>query len=204
VLYGEALISTVYEALRNSPDWASTLLIIIFDEHGGTYDHVPTPPPCAVSPDGIVIPCGQPGGSDFDFKRFGVRVPAVLVSPLIEPGTVCHTQFDHTSVIKTVAKRWLNSQHLTERDKQANDISEVLTLPTPRTDIPDIKPNPAPPFTGCGATLLSPMHREMMLAAAGHLKRLTGESIDVANITTTDQAVEVLNSKEASVRQTQG
>ncbi len=204
VLYGDELIHTVYEALRNSPNWENTLLIILFDEHGGTYDHVPTPPPCAVSPDGIVIPPDQPGGSGFDFKRFGVRVPAVLVSPLIEQGTVCHTQFDHTSVIKTVAKRWLNSQHLTERDKQANDLSEVLTLSTPRTDTPDIKPNPVPRFTGCGAHPLSPMHRGMLLAAARHLKHHTGESIDVDNITTTDEAVEVLNSKEANVRQTRG
>jgi phospholipase C len=204
VLYGDLLVSTVYEALRNSPDWNSTLLIIIFDEHGGTYDHVPTPQPGTVSPDGIVIPYGQPGGSGFEFKRFGARVPAVLVSPLIEQGTVCHTQFDHTSVIRTVAKRWLHSKHLTERDLKANDVGEVLTLSVPRTDTPDIKPNPVPPFTGCGAHPLSPMHREMLLSAARHLKHLTGETIDVANIATTDQAVEILNSKEANVRQAQG
>jgi hypothetical protein len=69
-------------------------LIITFDEHGGCYDHVPTPPPWTCSPDGIVIPYGQPGGTGFVFNRFGVRVPAVLVSPLIEAGTVCHTPFE--------------------------------------------------------------------------------------------------------------
>jgi phospholipase C len=199
VLYGDELIHTVYQALRNSPDWESTLLIIIFDEHGGTYDHVPTPPPCAVSPDGITIP-GAPGGYNFDFKRFGVRVPAVLVSPLIEQGTVCHTQFDHTSVIKTVTNRWLNGQHLTERDRNANDVSEVLTLSTPRTDTPDIKPNPAPPFNGCGAHPLSPMHQAMLIAAAKQFHQHTGESIDLGSLMTTNHAVEVLHSLEGRLR----
>ena len=200
-LYGDALIYKIYEALRCSPDWESTLLIIIFDEHGGTYDHVPTPPPCAVSPDGIVIPCTEPGGSDFDFKRFGVRVPAVLVSPLIEQGTVCHTQFDHTSVIRTVANRWLHGQHLTERDKNANDVSEVLTLSTVRTDTPDLKPSPTPLFTGCGAHPLSPFHKALLLAATHRLKHHTGESIDLENIKTTDQAVEAIDAKERKVLQ---
>src|SRR5258707_6137242 len=122
VLYGDALISTVYEALRNSPDWASTLLIIIFDEHGGTYDHVPTPPPGTVSPDGIVIPYGQPGGSGFEFKRFGARVPAVLVSPPVVQGTTFPTQIDPTSVINTVAKRWLHNQAMTQRELQTNRV----------------------------------------------------------------------------------
>jgi len=54
VRYGEELVYNVYEALRKSPDWKSTLLVITFDEHGGTYDHVPPGPAC--SPDGIVIP----------------------------------------------------------------------------------------------------------------------------------------------------
>src|SRR5688572_16713923 len=91
VLYGEELILTIYRALRESPDWESTLFIITFDEHGGCYDHVPTPPPHAVAPDDLKVPPGHPGYSGFDFKRYGVRVPAVLVSPWIEKGTVCNT-----------------------------------------------------------------------------------------------------------------
>ena len=76
VSLGEKLIHDVYYALRSGPAWAQTLLIISCNEHGGCYDHVP-PPAGAVPPD------GSPGEFGFDFTRFGVRVPAVLVSPLI-------------------------------------------------------------------------------------------------------------------------
>src|SRR5215469_4005062 len=81
VALGEALIQQVYEVLRSGPGWNQSLLIITYDEHGGLYDHVP-PPATAVPPD------DSPGESGFDFTRFGVRVPAVLVSPLIAPGTI--------------------------------------------------------------------------------------------------------------------
>jgi phospholipase C len=199
-LYGDQLIHTIYEALRNSPDWESTLFIITFDEHGGTYDHVPTPLPWTCSPDGIVIPYGQPGDSGFLFNRFGVRVPAVVVSPLIEPGTICHTQFDHTSIIRTVAKRWLGEEHLTERDKAAHDLSELLTLPSPRKDIPDIKPNSPPSFTGCGSHPLSPLHSDMLGAAAQFLAACSGRTIKLDALKTTDEAVTELDAHEAAVR----
>ncbi len=78
---GEQLIHDVYEALRNGPGWAQTLLVVTYDEHGGCYDHVP-PPAGAVPPD------DDAGEFGFDFTRFGLRVPTVLVSPLIAPGTV--------------------------------------------------------------------------------------------------------------------
>ena len=82
------------------PGWPGTLLVITYDEHGGCYDHVP-PPWGAVPPD------SDTGEFSFGFERFGVRVPAVLVSPLIAPGTVYRvpaggTPLDHTSILKTV------------------------------------------------------------------------------------------------------
>jgi phospholipase C len=199
VLYGEELIYTIYNALKQSPDWNSTLLIITFDEHGGCYDHVP-PAPLATPPDDHVIPPDQPGGSGFTFHRFGVRVPAVLVSPLIKQGTICNTQFDHTSIIKTVANRWLDGQHLTERDKAASDLSEVLTLSEPRTDNPDIKRNPPPPFNGCGVQPLSSGHRHLLAAAARHIAQHAGELLDLNQIQTTEEAVATLDEREQRVR----
>jgi phospholipase C len=74
-------ITRAYYALRNGPDWNQTLLIITYDEHGGCYDHVP-PPSGALPPD------DSAGEYGFDFTRFGVRVPSVLVPPLIAAGTV--------------------------------------------------------------------------------------------------------------------
>ncbi|MFK0106631.1 alkaline phosphatase family protein [Streptomyces sp. NPDC091217] len=133
VALGEQLILDVYRALRDGPAWASTLLIITYDEHGGCYDHVPPP-------DGAVPPDSSAGEFGFGFTRFGVRVPTVLVSPLIEPGTVFRvpegaTPLDHTSVLRTVQQRW-NLPPLTARDAAAPGIGTVLTRTTPRTDDP--------------------------------------------------------------------
>jgi phospholipase C len=133
VALGEALIQQVYEAVRSGPGWDQTLLIITYDEHGGLYDHV-SPPTNAVAPDNSV------GEFGFDFTRFGVRVPAVLVSPLIAAGTIFNvaagsTPIDHTSVLKTIEVRW-GLPALTKRDAAAPDLGDVLTLTTPRTDDP--------------------------------------------------------------------
>ncbi len=133
VALGEVLIQQVYETLRTGPGWNQTLLIITYDEHGGCYDHVP-PPSGATPPDSSV------GEFGFDFTRFGIRVPAVLISPLIPAGTIYRapsgtTPIDHTSVLKTIEVRW-GLPALTARDAAAPDLGGVLTLTTPRTDDP--------------------------------------------------------------------
>jgi phospholipase C len=133
VALGEQLIHDVYTALRNGPDWTSTLFILTYDEHGGLYDHV-APPTGATPPD------NSAGEYGFDFTRFGPRVPTVLVSPLIPAGTVFRvppgaTPLDHTSVLKTIEKRWQLAP-LTARDAAAVDVGAVLTLAAPRTDDP--------------------------------------------------------------------
>ena len=100
---GEYDLNELYNALRNSPYWDNMLFIITFDEHGGTWDHVP--PPIAVKPD--ISPSLRP----FDFRRMGARVPTLLVSPWVRPGTVFRApagsmyDFDHTSFIATIL-RW--------------------------------------------------------------------------------------------------
>jgi phospholipase C len=133
VALGEQYIHDVYYALRNGPAWNETLLIITYDEHGGCYDHVP-PPSGAMPPD------NSAGEYGFDFKRFGVRVPTVLVSPLIAAGSVFRVApgtmpLDHTSILKTIERRW-QLDALTARDAAAQDVGAVLTLATARTDDP--------------------------------------------------------------------
>ncbi len=144
---GEILLYKIYQAVRRSPDWNSTLMIILFDEHGGCYDHVPPPayPECnfAVSPDGIVIPQSQPGGNGFEFNRLGVRVPALIVSPFTPRQTLLNNYFDHTSVLSTVVNCFdLPRGELGRRQTAAPDVGKALTLSEPRTDYP---PVPKPP-----------------------------------------------------------
>jgi phospholipase C len=131
VAAGEQLLHDIYYALRNGKKWEETLLVITYDEHGGNYDHVP-PPTNAVPPDASV------GEFGFDFKRFGVRIPAILVSPFIAENTVFRAKsgtIDHTSVLKTLQDLF-GLAPLTARDKAAPTLLDALTLQTARTDDP--------------------------------------------------------------------
>jgi hypothetical protein len=89
---GQDLALAVYDALAASPQWDRSLLIIVYDEHGGFFDHVPPPHAPDDDPD--------------TFGRYGVRVRAIIVSPWVQPRTVCHTMCDHTSIIKTILLRF--------------------------------------------------------------------------------------------------
>ena len=121
VSYGESLIASVYNAVRGGPGWKNTLLIITYDEHGGCFDHVV--PPAATSPGGQT-----PDG--FDFGYFGIRVPAVIVSPWVPQGSVIRppglTPFDHTSIIATLRKLFPFAP-LTPRDAAAPDLLGALS-----------------------------------------------------------------------------
>jgi phospholipase C len=139
---GEALIAKVYDVIRNSPDWESTLLIILFDEHGGCYDHVPPPsaPECevAIAPDRI-ISASEPGGSGFKFDRLGPRVPAIIISAYTKPQTRLHCVFEHTSVLSTVVNCFdLPNNRLGKRQAEAPDLKDALNSPRPRKDRPPI------------------------------------------------------------------
>ena len=98
---GELFLKDIYDTLSlNEELWAQTLLIVTFDEHGGTWDHVP-PPWGATPPD-----CHGGERNKFKFDRFGVRVPTLLISPYIEESTVFRSEesvpYDHTSIIATI------------------------------------------------------------------------------------------------------
>jgi phospholipase C len=149
LLGGEALLAKIYDAIRSSSSangsnaW-NTLLIVTFDEHGGTYDHVPPP---LVPPPTAGTMAGQYG---FAFDRSGLRVPAIAVSPWIAPRTVVNAEFRNTSVIATLRERWQLGASLTDRDAAAASLASVLTLETPRDPAswPQVIPQPVPPFTG--------------------------------------------------------
>lgn len=151
VTNGEMLIKATYEAIRNSPHWETSLLIITYDEHGGFYDHVA--PSAAVAPDdGSSNKWNQYG---FDFKQYGVRVPAVIISPLIPADTIDHRIYDHTSILATVEKLF-GVAPLTARDAAANTLLPLLSLSTPRTDAPTSLPTPTAPMAGAARPLANP------------------------------------------------
>jgi phospholipase C len=129
VTLGEQLLADVYNTLRASPCWPKTLLIVINDEIGGCYDHVP--PPRAQPPDDGRSP--KPGQYGFTFNRYGGRVPALLISPFIRQSpqplrpTPEWPPFDHTSVIRTVRERFAPSAgFLTRRDAVAPSLAFAL------------------------------------------------------------------------------
>ncbi|WOK99101.1 non-specific phospholipase C2-like [Canna indica] len=148
VYQGQMFIKEVYEALRASPQWNETLLVITYDEHGGFFDHVPTPVRGVPSPDGVVSP--EP--FFFNFDRLGVRVPTIMVSPWIEKGTVVHapngptptSEYEHSSIPATVKKIFDLPSFLTKRDEWAGTFEGIVQTRTePRTDCPAELPTPA-------------------------------------------------------------
>jgi phospholipase C len=149
LLGGEALLAKIYDAVRSgsSPDGSNawnTLLLITFDEHGGTYDHVP--PPLVPPPD----PRAQFCQLGFGFDRSGVRVPAIAISAWVPERTVVTTEYRNTSVIRTLRERWSLGPPLTGRDAIAADLAPVLSLAAPRdpADWPRVTPRPVPPYLG--------------------------------------------------------
>lgn len=185
VVYGEQLIADVYNAVRASPCWKQTLLVITYDEHGGCYDHMP--PPLALAPDGNA----QNG---FDFRRYGVRVPALLISPYIPPGSKVRVApeglphqgppypFDHTSIIATLRLLFDLGGPLTARDAQAPDLLGPLSLALPTNDGParvsaaEQAPEPAPAQVQAHAAA-TPNHMQAALSQAARLLPLTPPSV---------------------------
>lgn len=121
---GEVLVARVYNALRaNERLWASTLLVLVYDEHGGFYDHVYPGP--AVPPDEDI--------HEYTFDQYGARVPALLISPWLAAG-VCKTELDHTSILRYLSDKWALGP-LGARTLHANSFGDQF-LDQPRTDTP--------------------------------------------------------------------
>jgi phospholipase C len=145
---GESFAAEVINQVMHGAGWPHTVLIWVYDEHGGYYDHVPPPP--ATPPDDVqgrsaigspnvltsclrVVAPGlvqskenlNQGPQRYD--RYGFRVPAVIVSPYARPGYVCSQTFDHTSVLKLVEEKW-NLPAMTARDAGARAPLDALDL----------------------------------------------------------------------------
>jgi phospholipase C len=138
VTRGEQLLKTVYEAVRRSPHWPESLMILMYDEHGGFYDHVA--PPAAIPPgDSSIAGLNRHG---FGFDQLGVRIPAVVISPLAERGLIDHTVYEHATITATLS-RLFKLDALTNRDKAAAPLDHLISRGTPRDDAPLTLPSPA-------------------------------------------------------------
>ena len=161
---GESFAADVIEAVMRGPAWPDTLLLWLYDEHGGYYDHVPPPP--AVRPDDVEPGSLPDRGGAFawlvrrlrlsnsrrreddaegSFDRYGFRVPAVVVSPRARRDFVSSTIYDHTSVLKLIEEKW-NLPSLTRRDAAATAPWDMLDLDGPGAFLePPRLPPPARP-----------------------------------------------------------
>mgnify|MGYP000930234881 CR=1 FL=1 len=106
VANGQAFMNKVYEALRTSPNWPNTLLVINYDEWGGFADHVP-PPLAPVSEAEANL---KGGGND---GRLGIRVPLVLIGPrtrrnavLGAQSAVVKHQYDPNAILNFICDRF--------------------------------------------------------------------------------------------------
>lgn len=187
---GEHLLKQVWEILHRHPKtFEKTLLVVIYDEHGGLFDHVP--PGAATSP-------FHPRVDNFNYDRYGVRVPAILVNPLIASRTVYPARkpfapvpnppFDHCSVLSTVIKQFRLQGQLTRRVDHAPPLSDLITLapsaapprgPAPHLPArgPRIAPHPIPPSPVSPRKPGPPAPRPGSLSAAiGPLRHLIEQS----------------------------
>lgn len=135
VSHGEELIARVYnELIANPKVFEKTLLLIVYDEHGGFYDHVVPPghPGTPLAEHRVLIP-SAPSSEGFRFDRLGPRVPAVVVSPWIERGSQFDTVHDHTSIISTVTTM-TGCSVASPRARAANTLESTLNRASPRRD----------------------------------------------------------------------
>ena len=124
IMKAQKLIADVYNAIRSNPAlWATTLLVVVYDEHGGFYDHVE--PPAAEPPDDHT--------EEFGFDRLGVRVPALLVSPHLRQAVV-KAKLEHTSLLRYLIGKW-NLEPLGRRTLGEDALGRSLPwAPMARTD----------------------------------------------------------------------
>jgi phospholipase C len=134
----ENLICRIYEALLSNPVvWEKTALLITYDEHGGFFDHVPPPQNESFA----LKKRFRKDQYTFKFDLLGPRVPAILVSPLVEAGTVEHTVYEHSSIVRTTRELFIpGTPPLSDdsRDAVAASFAHLFSRESPR--MPDALP----------------------------------------------------------------
>ena len=120
---GENFVARVVDAVLNSPSWPRILLVWLFDEHGGYYDHVP--PAAAIPPDSIKPILTSSDDQPGLYNVYGPRVPEVVVSGYAKKNAVTNVVHDHTSILATIEAKW-NIPPMTFRDANAATLADFL------------------------------------------------------------------------------
>jgi acid phosphatase len=106
---GEAHLVDLLKDIEGGKSAKDTLVVVTYDEFGGAWDHV--------SP-----PKGDKWGP-------GTRVPALFITPKLQHRfAIDHTQYDTTSILATIQKRW-HLGPLGEHARKVNDLSAVFAAP---------------------------------------------------------------------------
>ena len=142
---GEAYSSSVVNAIMGSPAWPKTVLLFMYDEHGGYYDHVA--PPAAIPPDDIAPAVAPAPGAPAAWDQYGLRVPAFVISPFARRDYISHVVHDHTSVLRFIETKF-NLGALTRRDANADNLLDCLDLDEPAFLEPPRLAAPGLPATG--------------------------------------------------------
>lgn len=120
--FGQQFVKDVYDTLTSNPAvWKKTVFFVIYDEHGGFYDHVP--PPQACQPDNYAP-------YKYDFGRLGIRMPVLVASPYVKAGYVSHFVTDLTSVTRFIENRF-DLPALTDRDANAWPMLDMFDFQNP-------------------------------------------------------------------------
>ncbi len=115
---GPSWVAQVVNAIGQSQYWNTTAIVVVWDDWGGLYDHVPP--------------------QQIDYQGLGIRVPMLIVSPYAKKGYVSHTQYEFGSLVKFIEATW-NLGSLGNTDVRANTIDDsfnFLQNPRPFSPIP--------------------------------------------------------------------
>lgn len=159
---GQALIASVYSALGKSPQWGRCMFVLTYDEHGGFFDHVPPP---------------TTEDDDAEFRQLGFRVPSIVAGPFARAGCTVTTEFEHVSVLRTLARRF-GLPSLNARMSAANDLSSCIqpayfdapraAVTLPVVDVPMKQVVARPVVDATHVELIDAMERGVV---PGHLDR---------------------------------
>ena len=158
--WGEEFLRRTYQAVvANKERWGSTAMVVYYDEHGGFWDHVPPP----------LIPYTTTGNPAHSFNSLGPRIPGIIVSPLVEAGSVSHDILDHTSVLQLLADVFTPGQPYSDSVRtRAQDgvasLFQLITRAQPRDDTPPAPADAIPVKSALGASIIEPPHSEMQRA----------------------------------------